>query len=307
LNQILLDIVQLRERFSDTHELARMSDGAIIFVRHWLPSSSVSDAAVLILHGITAYSGPYGKLIASAIAAAGFHVYGIDMRGHGLSDGKRGDYPSAERLASDLCETTEFVSQRASKVVVLGHSLGVLSAGILARNCIDKIDGLVLLSAGKRINPGVYKKPSSRTMIRNLSAATLFKSRTMIEYNRAGMSGLDDPLFNFRYSARFLFFMYGANASSLAKMMSTGELNTPNLIFPELQIPLWMGVGANDELFSEASARTFFDNINCKDKEFYVIQGASHASFPEGSFEPLIAWLKQKFVSGERANRAMSN
>ncbi len=176
-----LDVVRLRAEFSEPHELVKMSDGAVIFLRHWAPLMPISDTALLIFHGITAHSGPYGKILARAIADAGFHVYGIDMRGHGLSDGARGDYPSEERLIADICETAEFVKTRASRVVVVGHSLGGLSAGILARNCLEKIDGLVLLSAARRIKPGVYKRPGSRAMIRNLAALTLFKSKPLIQ------------------------------------------------------------------------------------------------------------------------------
>jgi alpha-beta hydrolase superfamily lysophospholipase len=230
-----LDVVRLRAEFREPHELVKMSDGAEIFLRHWVPLTSISDIALLIFHGITAHSGPYGKILGNAIAGAGFHVYGIDIRGHGLSDGTRGDYPSEERLIADICETAEFVKTRASKVVVVGHSLGVLSAGILARNCLETIDGLVLLCGARKMRPGVYKRSGSRTMIRNLAALTLFKGKPLIEYSRSGMLGPDDPLFNFRYSARFLFLMYGASGRSFVKMMSSGELGSQNLISPSFE------------------------------------------------------------------------
>ena len=38
------------------------------------------------------------------ISAGGYTTYGLDYRGHGLSDGNRGDAPGKERLIADLTE-----------------------------------------------------------------------------------------------------------------------------------------------------------------------------------------------------------
>ncbi len=87
------------------------------------------------------------------------------------------------------------------------------------------------------------------------------------------MLGLDDPLFNFRYSARFLFLMYGTSGRSFVKMMSSGELGSQNLNFPKLQIPLWVGVGANDELFSEESVKLSLRVSTAKTKSSMSYKG----------------------------------
>lgn len=289
------DVTGLRSVFSGPHELVRTSDGKTLFLRRW-DARPNSKASVLILHGITAYSGPYGPLIAEQLAQEGFEVYGMDLRGHGLSDGARGDYPSQERLESDLAETVAFVRGKSRKLVVLGHSLGALSAVVAERKCPDAIDGLILLSAAKKINAGAFGKPSAGAVLKSLVGATLLRGSPLIEYRRQGMLGLNDPLFNFRYSARFYSVLYGVGALRLTRMMRAGVLDSPNLEFEQkLRIPLLVGVGDHDELFAVDSVRQFCEGISADDKTFFVVPGARHAAFPKDSWGPVVSWLTEKF------------
>lgn len=290
-----IDVRSLRDAFTEPHELVRASDGKTLFVRRW-GAAADPPASVLIFHGITAYSGPYGPFIGTQLAAAGFNVFGMDLRGHGLSDGSRGDYPSEARLVKDLSETVASVKARSRKLVVLGHSLGALSAVVAAKNCPEDIDGLVLLSAAKKIRAGVYPKPKTSAALRALVGALVLQGTPLIEYRREGMLGLDDPLFNFRYSARFYSVMYGVGALTVSRMMRTGILESPNLTFTEkLRMPLLVGVGDHDELFSVESAKEFFDGIPCDDKEFFVVPGARHAVSPPDAWGPLVSWLRSRY------------
>lgn len=289
------DVTGLWESFNGPHDLVRTSDGTTLFLRRW-GSGGDAKATVLILHGITAYSGPYGPLIAEQLALAGFDVVGMDLRGHGLSEGRRGDYPSAERLRKDLSETVEFVRAKSRKLVVLGHSLGVLSAIVAVKERPESIDGVILLSAAKKINTEAFAKPSAGAAFRNLLGATFLPGRPLIQYRRRGMGGLDDPLFNFRYSARFYSVLYGVGAVPLSRMLREGLLDSPNLtIGQKLRIPLLVGVGDHDEIFAVESARQFYEGIDADDKTFFVIPGARHAVFPKDAWGPVLSWLAEKF------------
>jgi acylglycerol lipase len=290
------DVAQLRDEFKGPHQLVRTSDDKTIFLRQWAGAAAEPDMAILVFHGITTYSGPYGKLVADELARARFNVFGMDLRGHGMSDGVRGDYPSGERLSKDLCETIAFLKGRFSKVVVLGHSLGVLSAVIAANSCTADVDGLILLSMGRKVRPGAFVKPSAPAALKTLLGTTLFPGSPLIEYNRRGMSGRDDPLFNFQYTARFYSAVYGRSAWSVVRMLGKNEIDSTNLVVSgRLDIPVVVGVGDQDEIFPVDSVRAFFDSIECNRKEFIVIPGGRHAAFPEGSWAQLIAWLRRSF------------
>jgi acylglycerol lipase len=292
---VAVDIAKLREEFPGPHQIVRTSDGKILFLRHW-PSSAGSDVAVLIFHGITAYSEPYGKIVAEEVARAGYPVFGIDLRGHGRSDGVRGDMPGSERLAKDLTETVASLKSQFSRVVVLGHSLGVLSAIIASNHAPGSIDGLILLSGGRRVRAGAYRKPPAGVALRTLIGIALLRSRPMIEYRREGMLGRGDPLFNFRYSARFYSAVYGMSPWAVVRMLRQNLIDSPNLVpSGPLQIPVLVAVGDQDELFAVESSREFFDSLPGAHKEFLVVPGGHHASFPAGCWGPVVTWLRTQF------------
>ena len=93
------------------------------------------------------------------------------------------------------------------------------------------------------------------------------------------MVGLDDPLFNFKYTLRFI------------KIFSHTGLELPE----KFSFPILMGIGDQDELFPVEAARELFNDINCNNKEFFVVKDAKHAEFPEGSLSPLVEWLQKNF------------
>ena len=273
-----IDIKKLRDDFKDPYELLTASDGKILFLRKW-ESPSPSNKAVLILHGITAYSGPYEKF-GSAISKAGFTTFGLDLRGHGLSDGNRGDYPSKERLINDLIETVSYLKKQFNTLLLFGHSLGVLNAFIAKKNSKEQIDGLILLSAGKTITPGVYKNPTILQKLKILLSSIFSPSKPVINYYREGLLGLDDPLFNFSYTLRFM------------RLVSFKDLDFSE----EIECPIILGVGEHDEIFSIESAQALLDEIPCKDKQFFIMYGAKHAvEFTEDYFKEIKDWLSTKF------------
>ena len=291
-----VDVAALRAGFSEPHELVETSDGRTLFLRHWGVFGK-SPVSVLIFHGITAHSGPYGPAIADELARAGFSVFGMDLRGHGLSDGKRGDYPSAERWEKDLTETIAFVKARSAKLVLLGHSLGVLSAIRAQQLCPTDVHGLVLLSVGRTVRTDVRAPPRAAALLKSLIGIALFRGTPLIEIDpREGMVGLEDPLFNFRYSARFYTVLYGLGALRVARMFRTGTVDSPHThIEGKVRIPLFVGVGDQDEFFPVASTRAFCDSFDADRKEFFAVPGARHAFFPKDCWGPLVAWLGREF------------
>ncbi len=274
-----LNVSKLRQQFKGPHHLITTSDGQTLFLRKWEPQGeTVRNQAVLILHGITAHSGPY-SMIGDPLSKAGFTVYGLDLRGHGLSDGVRGDYPSKDRFVKDICETIAFTKQLHDAVVLLGHSLGVLSSIHAMNSCLENIDGVILLSGARTIRPEAYPKMSVLQKLKIGLWSLVSPSKPVIKYGRDGMVGLDDPLFNFRYTLRFM------------RMMNHKDMEIPK----ELYIPFFVGIGDSDELFSVDSCRELFEEIPSDQKEFHVFPGVTHTGFPQGSWVPLVTWLEKTF------------
>ena len=143
------EAADLRQNYKEAHDQFTTTDGQTLFLRRWNPDSILQakkDIAVLIFTGITAHSGAY-NMAGRPISSGGYTTFGLDYRGHGLSDGNRGDSPNKERWIADLAESVKYIKSLGyPKVIILGHSLGVASA-ICATNAIpDEISGLILLS-----------------------------------------------------------------------------------------------------------------------------------------------------------------
>jgi acylglycerol lipase len=274
-----LDIIKLRKEYEKPHHLLLTSDDVTLFLRKWEPKSETPrQPAVLILHGITAYSGPY-TMIAEPLSERGFPVYGLDLRGHGLSDGNRGDCPSKARFVKDLCEAIEFVNEQHENVILLGHSLGVLSSVFVMNHCLKNISGFILMSGGIALRDGAVQEMSITQKLKILFSSIISPSKPVVKYEREGMVGLNDPLFTFRYTLRFM------------KIVRFDDIEFPE----KLDFPVFVGIGDSDELFSVDSCRKLYEMIPSDSKEFYVAEGSKHAEFPEGAWNPLVEWVDRTF------------
>jgi acylglycerol lipase len=278
---IELQVPKLREQFKGPHYLINTSDGKILFLRVWEPSVP-SKVAVLVFHGITGYSGFYNT-IGMPVSEAGYTVLGLDLRGHGLSDGKRGDYPSKQRLLKDISETISFVKMKFPVLILLGHSLGNLVALEALQQQIQDVNGAIFMSIGRFIKPDAYPPISFGQKMKTLFKIIFQYGKPVMKYYREGMVGTNDPLFNFQYTPRFLMIL---NANRFIKKFKFTET---------YNFPVLVAVADGDEIFSVEAARAFYDEIICANKDFHVIPNAKHAEYPEGSWKQLIAWLHKNY------------
>ena len=274
----------LRSEFKGPHHLVTTSDGETLFLRRWNPEiidSTKKEIAVLLFHGFTAHSGAGAYNTAcTIIAKGGFTTFGLDYRGHGLSSGNRGDSPGKESWLADLEETIAYVKSLGfPKVIILGHSLGVASAIYVTMAIPDEISGLILLSGAYKGREGVSRPIPFFEQARIIASSVFRPSKQVIEYYRDGMTGTDDPLFNFKYTLRF------------ATLMDVKKLILP----AQLNIPVLVAVGDKDELFEVEKVKELYDGVPGDKKEFMVLTDTYHAKFPDASWEQLVGWLDRNF------------
>lgn len=103
-------------------------DGTLLRYRAWEPERP--HGRVLIVHGLGEHSARYHDLAAD-LTAEGVSVFAPDLRGHGLSGGRRGDVPGFGHFLSDLDLVVGRVAGRGSAgepLILLGHSMGGLIA-----------------------------------------------------------------------------------------------------------------------------------------------------------------------------------
>lgn len=119
-------------------------DGTPLRYRSWEPASP--RGAVVVVHGLGEHSGRYAGL-ARRLDSEGVSMYAPDLRGHGLSGGRRGHAASFETYLTDLEQTLAVARTAAAgrPVILFGHSMGGLVALRYAQSRPEpRLAGLIL-------------------------------------------------------------------------------------------------------------------------------------------------------------------
>ncbi len=109
-------------------------DGTPLRLRHW-PAAGDAWATVLVVHGIGEHSGRYQRT-GRLMSEAGLDVHAFDLRGHGLSGGRRVYVRRWDDYLVDLEARLARVRQDGRPLVLMGHSMGALIA--LTYVCSDR-------------------------------------------------------------------------------------------------------------------------------------------------------------------------
>lgn len=101
-------------------------------------SGSASAPPLLLLHALGENSADWDQV--AAPLAASWHVYALDLRGHG-----RSDWPGTYTLALLRDDVLAFLGAlKLSQVTVIGHSMGGAAAYLVAMRQPERIRRLVL-------------------------------------------------------------------------------------------------------------------------------------------------------------------
>lgn len=276
----------IRQHLVGAHHQFTTTDGETLFLRKWSPASAEPDKwniAILIFHGFTAHSGAY-DMAGQPFSAAGYTTFGLDYRGHGVSGGNRGDNPGKDRWIADLAESVKELRRLGyTRVIVLGHSLGVAAAMCAANAVPDEIAGLILLSGAYEGRKGVSQPPSFFQKAKILASSVFRPNHQAVEYYREGMLIPKDSLFNFRYTLRFV------------TMLDVKTLR----LSEKVNVPVLVGVGDQDELFEIEKVKEFYNLIPGSRKEFLVMKNTTHAKIPFESWQQVIAWVDRTYNSAQ--------
>lgn len=103
------------------------ADGSRLRTLGWSPESD-TVGRVLLIHGLSEHAGRYDH-VARHLTARGLAVFAFDLRGHGESEGRRGQLRAFDLLVDDVHLAREAAERGLSgqgAPVLFGHSLGGL-------------------------------------------------------------------------------------------------------------------------------------------------------------------------------------
>jgi alpha-beta hydrolase superfamily lysophospholipase len=263
-------------------------DGLQLRVRADDPVSK-PRARIVLVHGIgDQVDGVPYVTAASALAARGFSVRRLELRGHGMSGGRRMYVNTWGDFRGDLGQFVRLVGAEAPALplFLVGISLGGLIVTNYAAHAPDGLRGVVSLAPALGETGG---SPFLRAILPLLSRLVprlpidpkldLSHLTRDAEMQRAYVA---DPLYQTRVTPRIA-------AELLAAIADTRDRAAG------FRVPLLILHGTADTLTSPRSSLEFFERAGVADKTYRRYDGAFHNLFVETNreeiYDDMAAWI----------------
>ena len=203
-------------------------DGTPLHIRHWAPSGE-PWARVLLVHGIGEYSGRYERA-GRLMAEAGLAVEAFDLRGHGLSGGRRVYVGDWDEFLDDVEIRLAALRALGGPVVLFGHSMGALISLTYACSARPAPDLLVLSAPPLSASVPGWQRLLAPVLGRVAPTVVLANPITGDQLSRdpaVGIAYFGDPLVQPRTTARLGYQLFEAMKRA---RMQLASLHIPTLV-----------------------------------------------------------------------------
>ncbi len=239
----------------------------------------------VLVHGLGEHSGRYERLTRNLLENS-FNVLRFDLRGHGRSEGRRGDIKTFEDYLCDLDIALKEIEGK--RFHLIGHSMGGLIVLKYALKNPERLKSVVasapLLGLSFSPNPLklflgklLYRIAPFVAMSNEIDPKALSHDEDVVqEYIR-------DPLVHRKITVRWFF--------ETMKAMEEVNRSAQNL-----KVPVLLLHGSEDRLTDPNATMAFYEKVP-SDKEIHIYDGYYHEPFNEKDnekvFEDLLRWLKR--------------
>jgi lysophospholipase len=235
-------------------------------------SWEVADAraAVIIVHGLSDHAARYGG-VAKALAETGVSTYAFDLRGHGLSAGRRGHVRAFGCFLQDVDRFRREVLGLAdadTPLFLLGHSMGGLIALRYQQEYVGAFRGAIVISPWLATAMPLprWKSTASNLLARVLPAAP-FSSKLVPEHMSHDVAAVrayrEDPLIHDRITPRLF-----AEASR--------EMGVAFQRADRIQGPLLLLLAGADRVVDTERSLLFARSLSGRDVTLNVYPGYYH-------------------------------
>lgn len=237
------------------------------------------NTAITILYaGAGLYGNKAYQWVAKTLSAEhNIGCYMFDLRGHGYSQGERGDAPTIERVWHDVAEVIDFVKHKHPNkpLYLVGHSSGAgLIINYAAQAASSKEDGYIFLAPflGPQSNTDKKHEYPEQRFIKSVRPwiyilgmmfpNSWFTHCNALFFNYSNDLLQDDPLILPHYT--------------FAMSCATTPYDIENLL-PKLKKPTSMYIGAHDEQFVPEGVIAY-KNLICAPVHAQILPDAAHIS-----------------------------
>ncbi len=274
---------------SERRHRLHAADGTVLHIVDYLVPYHEARGGVVIMHGLGEHGGRYRHVV-RFFNDCGLSVRCYDHRGHGQSQGERGDVPNGEPILQDAeIVIDDFSLQLNEPPFLFGHSMGGLFAAHFALSRKTPLRGLILSSPALAVRLSGFQRKLLDLMYRvaphfgvpnGLSPKYLSHDPAVVAAYKK------DPLVHAKISARLLRSMLAA----IAYCQSHAS---------KLACPTLMVVAGDDRLVDASGSRNFFDSTPAGRARMHVYPDFYHEVLNEKDarqpFEDLRTWLDEQF------------
>ena len=249
------------------------------------------SAVLCLVHGLGEHSGRYHH-VADYLIKNQISVYAFDLRGHGLSRGKRGHTPNHDMLLDDVEDLLKVVRVEHNDIpiILFGHSFGgnIVANYLLKRNTNEIACGILSSPWLKlAITPPAMKVKLAKMMVKvfpSYSESNGLDTNFLTKDPIVNKAYEDDPLVHTRASARLFLDSFEAGEWAITYAA-------------DLKIPVLLYHGDDDHITSAEGSREF--HTNAPDlttlKIWPGVRHEPHNDLEQGEvLEFLIGWLKSR-------------
>jgi len=254
------------------------------------------DNTVIFIHGTSVYSRFYAEFCYK-LFKKGFRIIMPDMRGHGLSEGKRGHFTMAH-YAKTVYDVVSYALERfGDKIAVMGSSLGGITSLYSISN--DPRIKAVVCHNVAIFDEKAYKKIAKTKGIKRLLTPLVpfmakiapkvsinvfsYLAPESLTSSDVGFKLLDDLERDNLVSMKY-------TLTSLKAQLSEAM---PNPI-ETIKNPVMIINGSEDGLFSVEYIKEIYNRLTCDEKKLEIIPRATHFLFQEyidETMRRIIPWL----------------
>jgi alpha-beta hydrolase superfamily lysophospholipase len=248
-------------------------------------------AALIVVHGLSEHGGRYEKL---GLTLAGLDVstFALDLRGHGLSEGRRGHAPTFASFLQDLDRFRREVLglvDPATPIFLLGHSMGGLIALRYQEEYPGSFNGAVIVSPWLATAIPVPRwKVNLANVVARVLPALPFNSEIhadLLSRDPAVVAAYrDDPLIHRRITP-------GLFVEASREMGLTFQRSE------RITVPLLFLLAGSDRIVDSTRSLAFARTLGGADVVIKVYPDFYHEVLnekPAGQWVDLTAWLRER-------------
>ncbi len=264
-------------------------EGLKLFYRQW--PAQPPRAACILVHGLGEHGGRYAEFV-EQLRNRSFSIWAMDHRGHGRSEGLRGDCRTFSELVEDLRRFVGVVEEASGSLprFLIGHSLGGLMALEFAAAYPQLLRAVVVSAPVLELAkpPPLPKQALAHTLARLLPTTAIpngVDPKLISRDPQVVREYETDPLICRVLTARCAVALQRAirRAPALAK---------------QIRLPCLILQGTGDQICSPEGARAFAQQVPDGKVTFRTYPGLYHELFHEPErhriYDEVCQWLEER-------------